>query len=194
MKLKIAALTLVGLSLLGFGSVASAQAGCTDINFAPVITDQFPNAQARCWDVVTKSSGEQFAKFKVELVRTRNNSATFRFIGPDGSQGQTHSVDLDPSWRANIQGRDYRIRDLTRGQELTIYIPSDRWAAHVATDDASVAAATAAGATAILAEDTMDYGSSGSSLPATASAMPLFALLGGGALFAAFLVRTFRRR
>jgi len=151
------------------------------------MTSRFPNIGDACRDVV-EVDGERFAKLSVELVRTGNNRATFKFKMPDGSYGPTQSADLDPSWRTNIDGRDYRIRELARGQELNIYVPSDRWEAHMATN--------MTGYFAVYYPVSMeeDTGGSGAALPSTASFMPMFGLLGGAALFSAFLIRVFRRR
>jgi len=158
--------TLCALPLLAIGLPATAQTDltCDDITFGYEMTSRFPRVGDACLAVV-EVDGERFAKMSVEIVRTGNNRATFKFKLPDGSYGPTQSTDLDPSWRANINGRDYRVRELGIGQELNIYVPSDRW------------------------EDT----GGGAALPSTASFMPMFGLLGGAALFSAFLMRVFRR-
>ena len=128
------------------------------------------------------------------------NGATFRFKHADGTFGPSQSISLDPSWRANIGGRQYRIRELSRGQELSIYMPADRWVAHITAADAAVT-------TYAMAEMTDDDGMDGSgaaaagagagaamaSLPSTAGPMPLFALFGALALGAAGLIRVLRR-
>ncbi len=179
---------LSALPLLAIGMPATAQTDltCDDITFEYELTSRFPNIGDACQGVV-EVDGERFAKMSVEIVRTRNNGATFKFKMPDGSYGPTQSADLDPSWRAEINGRSYRIRELQRGQELNIYLPSDRWEAHVATN--------MTGYFAVYYPVAMEEDSGGgASLPSTASFMPMFGLLGGAALFSAFLMRVFRRR
>lgn len=139
-----------------------------------------------CQDVV-EVDGERFAKMSVEIIRTSSNRATFKFKMPDGSYGPIQSADLDPSWRAEIEGRSYRLRELGAGQELNIYLPSDRWEAHVATN--------MTGYFAVYYPVAMEEDAGrGAALPSTASFMPMFGLLGGAALFSAFLMRVFRRR
>jgi hypothetical protein len=179
---------LCALPLLALGLPASAQTDltCDDITFTSEMTSRFPNIGDACRDVV-EVDGERFAKFSVELLRTGNNRATFKFKLPDGSYGPVQSTNLDPSWRTTIDGRDYRIRELGIGQELNIYVPSDRWEAHVATNMTGYFAVYYPVA---MEEDT----GGGAELPSTASFMPMFGLLGGAALFSAFLVRVFRRR
>lgn len=179
---------LCALPLLALGLPAAAQTDltCDDITFGYEMTSRFPRVGEACLDVV-EVDGERFAKMTVEVVRTGNNRATFKFKLPDGSYGPTQSTNLDPSWRANIEGRDYRVRELGPGQELNIYVPSDRWEAHMATNTTGYFAVYYPVA---MEEDT----GRGAALPSTASFMPMFGLLGGAALFSAFLMRVFRRR
>ena len=79
------------------------------------------------------------------------------------------------------------MRDLTAGQELNIYIPGDRWEAHVAKDMSGYI-------TVYYAVAMVQSSGSGAALPTTASPLPLIGLLGAGSLFAAFLMRVRRRR
>ncbi|MDH3989229.1 MAG: hypothetical protein OEV34_08885 [Gammaproteobacteria bacterium] len=187
MKLRFIAL-LSALPFLAIGTTASAQADltCADIEFSYEITSRYPDAQKGCLDVV-EVDGERFAKMSVEVLRTGTNRATFRFKHADGSYGPTHRTELDPSWRANIGGRDYRIRDLQRGQELNLYLPGDRWEAHI---DAPMAVFVTYYGYSLYEDD----GGAGAALPSTASPLSTFGALGGAALFSAFLMRIYRRR
>jgi hypothetical protein len=179
---------LSALPLLAIGLPATAQTDltCDDIAFGYEMTSRFPDIGDACRGVV-EVDGERFAKMSVEVIRTSSNRATFKFKMPDGSYGPIESTDLDPSWRAEINGTSYRVRELGAGQELNIYVPSDRWEAHVATNTTGYFAVYYPVA---MEEDT----GGGASLPSTASYMPMFGLLGGAALFSAFLMRVFRRR
>ncbi len=187
MKLRFIAL-LSALPFLAIGTTASAQADltCADIEFSYEITSRYPDAQKGCLDVV-EVDGERFAKMSVEVMRTGTNRATFRFKHADGSYGPTHRTELDPSWRANIGGRDYRIRELQRGQELNLYLPGDRWEAHI---DAPMATFVTYSGYSLYEDD----GGAGAALPSTASPLSTFGALGGAALFSAFLMRIYRRR
>jgi hypothetical protein len=172
------------LPLLAFASLASALT-CDDIVLGSEITSRFSTAQEACLEVVERD-GSAFVKMKAELTRNpHGNTATFRFIHADGSQGPTYSAELDPSWRAEIQGRNYVLRDLAQGQVLTLYLPNDRWAAHIAAEDVAVETLAPVAIIAAAPEPEM--------LPATASNMPLFALFGGLALFGAGLIRVARQ-
>jgi hypothetical protein len=182
---------LSALPFLALVAPASAQTDltCNDVTFNYEMTSRFPDIQTACIDVI-EVEGDRFAQFSVELVSTRRNNATFRFKDPDdGSYGPTQSVTLDPNWRAEIGGREYRVSELSRGQELNIYLPSDKWEAHVARNTTGYFAIYYPVA---MADE--DSGDGGAMLPSTAGFMPLFALFGGAALFSAFMIRIFRRR
>lgn len=180
---------LSAIPLLALAPLASAIT-CDEVDFRPVITDQFPRAKEACLEVVERN-GEPYVHMKAELVRSpRGNHAVFRFLHADGTYGDTHAVDLDPSWRANIQGRNYRLRDLARGQELDVYLPPDRWAVHVNASDAMVETITPVAVVAPREEAAEPE----PMLPATASKMPLFAVFGVLALMGAGMIRLARRQ
>ncbi len=173
------------LPLLAFASLASALT-CSEVILGKDITDKFPTAQDACLEVVERN-GETFVKMKAELTRTPiGNKVTFRFKHADGSSGPTYSTVLSPQWRIRIDGSQYRAQDLIRGQALSIYLPSDRWEAHIAASDVVVQTFSFIVITEAVPEPLM--------LPSTASNMPLFALFGGLALFGAGLIRVLRRQ
>ena len=176
---------LAALPLLAFASGASAQTTCADIEMGYEITSQFPDAANSCVDVVERD-GQMYVKMKARLTRTpTGNNATFRFLHADGSEGPQYSTTMDPSWRANIEGRDYRLRDLARGQELNVYLPPDRFAMHVDADDVMDDVIAPVAITAAEPEPM---------LPSTAGNMPLFALFGALALIGAGMIRLTRRQ
>jgi LPXTG-motif cell wall-anchored protein len=177
---------LVAMPLLAFSSLASALT-CDDVAFSAEITSRFADAQDACIEVIERD-GQAFVKMNVELVRDgSSNRLTFKFKNRDGSFGPTHSLNPASDWRANIAGRSFRARELLRGQELSVYVPSDRWEAHVDAPEAVVETFTLIVITAPAEPEPM-------MLPSTASNMPLFALFGGLALFGAGLIRVTRRQ
>ncbi len=178
---------LAALPLLAFSPLASALT-CDEVSLSSEITDKYPNAQDACLEVVERD-GEPYVKMKVELTRQGSaNNLTFRFKNQDGTFGPTHSVNPAPEWRARIDGRAYLARELGRGQELSIYLPPDRWEAHVSAPDIVVETFSLIVITAAEPEPAPMM------LPSTASNMPLFALFGGLALFGAGLIRVTRRQ
>jgi len=156
---------------------------CADIEFNADIVARAPNINDACRDVV-ELNGEKYAKIKIELESVSGNRAKFRIVYPDGSSGSRHSVQVDSDWRATIQGRDYRMSQLAGGQELSIYMPSDRWEADFEAPTAPFVTYVPAAITAYDDEPM---------LPSTAGPLPLFGLFGLIALFGASLIRIFRR-
>lgn len=181
---------LSALPLLALAMPASAIT-CDEIDLKPVITDQYPNAKDACLDVVERD-GKMYMKIKAELARTpRGNHGVFRFMNAaDQTFGKTVAIDVPPDFRVNIEGRDYRLRDLSAGQELSVYLPSDRWAVHVHEADAPVETFTPVA----LVEPREEPRNAEPMLPATASKMPLFALFGALALLGAGMLRVARRQ
>lgn len=201
MRKTTAALTSA-LVLSAFSTVALAQdedgvgLTCADIEFTSAVTSNAPDVARACRDVV-ELNGRKFAKTKIELTNVRGNRATWHFIMPDGRSGSRHTTEVPSDWRATIQGREYRMRELSRGQELSVYLPPDRWEAHTT---APTSTFTSYAPVAIVDADDSDMGgssmsssSSSAMLPATAGPLPLFGLFGGLALFGAGLIRVFRR-
>jgi hypothetical protein len=175
-KLLAAATMVFGAMLL----VAPAQAQtmtCDDIVFTGPVLSQFPNAKLFCTEVVQKD-GKNYAHFNAEYVRHSGQDVTLRAKMPDGTYGDTVTVRAPEGQRIKINGRELRIRDLNRGDALDIYIPEDRWVAVFQdTPEEFVEAAT------VEEYDIAPAAATASSLPSTASPMPLVGLL--GALFAA---------
>ena len=182
--------TLSAIALSAFALPAAAQTDltCADIDFTAEMRARYSDIDKSCLDVV-EINGERFAKMNVELIRTRGNTATFKFKHNDGTFGPVQTATLPADWRAEIGGREYRIRELTRGQELNIYLPSDRWEADLVAPAATYTAYT--GYT--MMEDTEEE-TTMAALPSTAS--PLFAIggLGGLALMLASALGIYRRR
>ena len=182
----IATLSLLPLLTLGANASAQTDLTCADINFTAEITSRYADAPKACIGVV-EANGKRYAKMNVELVRTRANNATFRFVHPDGTYGPTHRAELGPDWRAEINGRSYRISQLQRGQELSIYLPSDRWEADVR---APMEVFVVYRRYALYEDDDTAM----ASLPSTASPLMTIGAMGGAFLLTAFFMRVRRRR
>lgn len=172
MKLKsvlgfAAALLLVA----GFSGQASAsEVTCADIEFKSVITDVLPNANDACLSVVEKD-GALFAEFRAEIVRNRGATTRAKFRRADGSWTDVYEFTPDKSRNIRIGGRNYRMRDMQRGQQLNIYLPADRFEIAVAEDDDV--------ATAPLTVMLLIVRLAPAALPTTAGLLPLIGMLGG---------------
>jgi len=153
---------------------------CSDIEWSSTITSEYPNIGNAC-DAVVEKNGKMFARVEVEIQRVRGRTLTFKIINNDGSSGGSYTQTVDTSWRAKIAGRSYRPSELFRGQELNVYIPSDRWAViHEYGDGPAMADAVEIMAAPVL--------------PKTAGVLPLFGLFGAGFMALAAGLGVIRRR
>ena len=181
---KMIVVTGLGLALSA-GSVLAqdkveSSVTCADLNWSAEVLARNPDIAAMCQTVYEKD-GKLYAKTSVEVVRVRGNTMTFRPLHLDGTKGDSRSVTLDPSWRAEIGGRNYRASDLSRGQQLNVYLPEDRFALAVVDADGP---------------DEVDFVviEDATSMPETASPLFLFGLAGGALLALGGVFTALRRR
>lgn len=83
---------------------------------------RFANLAGSCLGVVDRD-GQLFMHTNVVVRRVRGNNVTLYLPATD----RTFEVDADPSSRVVIAGRKVRPRDLSRGQELNIYVPVEEF-------------------------------------------------------------------
>jgi hypothetical protein len=178
---------------------------CADLSWQKQIVARYPNIAAACQEVVV-SNTVRYARFTGELVQVnRDGSVRFDFKDRDGkSLGKATTLQPADSQRAVIEGRSYRLSELTPGQKLSVYVPEARLV--VATDPGAppeavakmvfeepqgtveplepvqLAAATRAAAAALPAR-----------LPDTAGSTPLLVAFGVLALIGGVLSMTRRR-
>jgi hypothetical protein len=154
---------------------------CADLNWSAEVLAANPDVAAMC-QTVYERDGKLYAKTSIEVVRVRGNTMTFRPRHTDGTLGDSRSVTLDSSWRANIGGREYRASDLMRGQNLNVYLPEDRFALAVEDDDG------------LDDSDAMMGIEDATVMPTTASPLFLIGLAGGALLALGGLLSGVRRR
>ena len=162
-------------------TVESTTVTCADLNWSAEVLAANPDIAAMC-QTVYERDGKLFAKTSIEVVRVRGNTMTFRPKHTDGTLGDSRSVTLDSSWRANIGGRQYRASDLSRGQSLNVYLPEDRFALAVEDDDG------------LDETDMMHDIEDATVMPTTASPLFLVGLAGGAFLALGGLLSGIRRR
>ncbi len=174
----------MGMALaLSAGSVSAQDAAptCADLNWSADVLAANPDIGASCQAVYEKD-GKLYAKVSIEVIRVRGNRMTFRPLHTDGTMGDSRSVQLDSSWRAEIGGRSYRASDLMRGQQLNVYIPEDRFALAIEDADGPDEADI------VMIEDEVVE------MPTTASPLFLVGLAGGAFLALGGLLSGIRRR
>ena len=154
---------------------------CSDLNWSAEVLAANPDIAMSCQAVYEKD-GELYAKATIEVIRVRGNRMTFRTMHTDGGKGDSRSVTLPATWRAEIGGRSYRASDLMRGQQLNVYIPQDRFALAVEDSDGVDAADVV-----VIEEEVVE-------MPSTASPLFLIGLAGGAFIALGGLLSGVRRR
>jgi hypothetical protein len=176
--LGISATIALGIASAPVSTTYAQAPSCRDVMFTSEITDRFPNARDACLGVVEKN-GEQYAKFTAEIDRVSGGRVDLKFLLPDGSYSRTFSFNPPSDARVRIQGRTYRYRDLNRGQQINIYVPPNRWMFATHTQESADFEEPAVVAVSTVPVSPAPTSSSMSSLPSTASPLPLIGLLGG---------------
>jgi len=168
-----------------------AQPSCRDITFTGPVAREFPNARDACLGVETRD-GRPYAHFEARITSVRGNTVGAEFKMPDGTYGRPISFSPDQGSRVRIAGRDYRWSELSRGQELDVYLPPDRWEVVVPSDPAQSFAAAPTVAAFAISEPAPALAAN--TLPRTASVLPLVGALGGLLTALGFAVAGIRRR
>jgi hypothetical protein len=127
MKKQLVVAMGMALSISAGQAMAQDAPTCADLNWSAETLAANPDIAKTCQAVYEKD-GKMFAKASIEVVRVRGNRMTFRTLHTDGGKGESRSIQLDNSFRAEIGGRSYRASDLMRGQQLNVYLPEDRFA------------------------------------------------------------------
>ena len=99
---------------------------CADIEFKSSATDEFPSVAQSCHSVVERD-GKLYVRLVADVVRVRaDGSMVLDFKASDGSRIRQ---DFNPprGFRAMISGKPRPTRDFVPGQEIRLYLPSDRW-------------------------------------------------------------------
>jgi hypothetical protein len=175
---------LAGVLLAAVAQPAMAQtdmtttASCDQIEFTSRVNNQLPNAKDYCQEVALKDN-KLYAHFATEFVRRSGSDVVLRFKRADGTFSDPIQITPPEDQRVNINGREVRMRDLNRGDEIDIWLPHDRFevAFHETQEEFAAAPTVTTYPATIVQENPAP-----ATLPSTASIFPLIGLL--GALFA----------
>ena len=187
--------TIVGaagiLLALSWTQSALAQTSCRDLTFTGPVAREFPQARDACLGVETRE-GRPYAHFQARIRNVRGNTVEAEFKMPDGTYSRPISVTPDPEARVRIAGRTYRWRDLSRGQELDVWLPPDRWEIVVPENPETQFAAASTVATLVISEPAPAVAAN--TLPRTASLVPAIGAVGGLLTVLGLVVAAIRRR
>lgn len=118
------------MALTGASVVTAEERGavtCEELRWSAEVLEANPDIALACRGVY-ELDGVLYALASIEVSGIKGNTMRFRTLRTDGSKGPTRSVKLPPSWRVNLDGREYRLGELVSGQQLDIYLPEDRFA------------------------------------------------------------------
>ena len=115
------------LALLAASPAALTQDfSCDDIVFNSSATNAFPSVAQSCHSVVERD-GKLYVRLVADVVRIRADGSMV--LDLKASDGSRIRQDFNPSrgFRAMISGKPRPTRELVPGQEIRLYLPSDRW-------------------------------------------------------------------
>ena len=122
--------SLLFVACLGCISLVQAQSTaptCDDLVWSAQVLAENPDIRESCQGVYQRGD-DLFAKVTIQVTRVSGNRLGFRALHLDGSLGKPRSISVPSTWRARLDGQEYRARDLMPGQRLYVYVPEDRFA------------------------------------------------------------------
>ena len=176
-------------ALCTIGAIAVSQAQtvtCQNAQYEPEVLVKFPNIHKACLEVVSKG-GEDYAVVKARLDRVDPSGRVgVRVKQPDGSYSKPLSIRPRSDLRVLVDGKPAQVRDLATNQEITAYVKVRAPAIALAPADVNEALV------ALPIEEPQEQ--MAAQLPATASMLPLFGLLGGVSMLLGGLLSVIRYR
>ncbi len=191
-KLPVMTASVLAAGYFAMAPMSAYAIECSELEFTGDVLNRFPNANEYCIEVAERD-GKPYAHFIAEIDRVRGSKVFVKFKKPDGEYGPAVSFEPPADFRAQIGGRSYSVRSLSRGQDLDVWVPEDDWemAQHESAEDLVAAAEVTTFAIAEADED--DYAAA-ATLPRTASLWPMLGMIGGALVGLGGLLGIFRRR
>jgi hypothetical protein len=187
---------------------ASVQAAsCAEVDWATDLLALYPRIAEGCQEVVI-AEGVKWARFDADFVRSNNRGSTVTLNFKNRQGTSMGAVILRPATeqRVLIDGQRYRFSELTRGQQVNIYVPERMFAvavepgapreqlAQIVREPTGPAQPNPTAAQLLAQADPAPASATtAQQLPATAGPLPFFALAGLMSLLSG-LGLTIRRR
>ncbi len=173
------------LAALLFTAAAGAQQesalSCKDFRPTPEALERFPNLAGAC-EAIVERDGELFGLFRADVRRVRGNNVTLHLP----ATGKTFTVRPDAALRVDSGGQMTRVRNLSRGQEIRVYLAVSEFAKPDIDEIAMVSE------TNLLVE--VEIEEEVPALPTTASPWPALGLAGLLLLGTGYFARRWRLR
>lgn len=184
--MKLFKYVVAGSALMVSASVFAADAAptamaCSDFKPTPEAAARFAELKGACEEIVA-INGRYYAKVSAVVRRVQGNSVTINISKTDN----TVTVSPDSELRVLVAGSKVRPRDLTRGQEISLYLSTDEFAQPLLTSVAMVGEAEGAEPVSVPAEPEK-------ALPTTASLLPVVAISGAILLLVGALMQRRKR-
>jgi hypothetical protein len=120
----ISSLITMAMMLVAAAMAQAQQVDCQNVEFSDEVMRKFPRVREACLDVIERD-GQLMAVFKADLLKVSGNKVRIRAKLPSGGQAEPQTVQVPPERRVLVEGKKYRVSDLSLGQELTIYARVD---------------------------------------------------------------------
>jgi hypothetical protein len=171
---------------LGAIAVSQAQAAtCQNAQYDPDVLARFPNIAKACSDIISKN-GEEYAVVTARLDRVDpSGRVQVRVKQPDGGYSKQISIRPRSDLKVLVDGKPARVRDLAANQEITAYVK---------VREPEMALAPAEPTETFVFVPIEEPQEQMAALPATASFLPLFGLLGGISLLLGGWLSVMRHR
>lgn len=133
---------LLVLSCASAGAVTGSESAftstgntCGALTWQPSVLVRFPNIGTVCQAVVERD-GRVYAQFNGIVQRRSGSTLYIRFEGGEAVPGGDRAVKINPpsDMTFRVGNRSYKVRDAQPGQDLTIYIPGDRFVVNLGDD------------------------------------------------------------
>jgi len=108
---------------------------CDDLAWSAAALAANPDVGLLCQGVYVKGN-THYAKATIRITRVDGQRVTFVPYRRDGSLGKARNVALTHDWKVVINGEELTAKNLVKGQELTVFIPQDRFAISLGGPDA----------------------------------------------------------
>lgn len=188
MKLLKTLIVLCAFGAASANAVDPARIGdCSDLQ-----ADLEPTAEARerfsmlegSCEGIYEINGAKYLRAQAVIRRKSSGKVTLYLPATD----KTFEITPDPSGRVWVGGRKMRVRDLSRGDEIGIYVSVDKFFAK-RVDEIAFAVPDDSANTHILAP-----AAPATALPTTASVLPALGMASGLLFAAGLLIRRFRAK
>jgi hypothetical protein len=148
------------------------QVDCQNVEFSDEVMQKFPRVREACLDVIERQ-GQLMAVFKADLLKVSGNKVRIRAKLPGGGKAEPQTVQVPPERRVLVDGKKYRVDELSLGQELTVYARVDEPVAALMPAETSDPVAFVP-----IEVEPMRVATAEPEMPRTASGLPALALLG----------------